>query len=409
MKVTKKQIEILRYDKKYSPRITILEGAVRSGKTFINVLLFLTHVARYRNHGYRYIITGTTIPSIRRNVLDLFKEIPSVMDLEISFNINNEFELFGNKVSCFGCSNVDDFRRMKGFTAHGWLGNEVTEQHVNSIDQAFKRCSAPGSRIFWDTNPSGPTHLIKERYIDRSGETLVDGTMYIKSWHFLLDDNTFLDPNYIDSIKRSTPSGMWYDRDILGLWVAAEGMIYRDFDLGLHVVDVIPGRETFKEFIAGVDWGFEHKGVIGLYGIDHDGNVVRILEIAEPQKTIDWWVGQARELVNTFGWIEFYADPARPDNISAFRKGGLVVREAENAVVEGITCVAEQFRRKRLYIVKQTNKNYLSEIYNYRWKPNMAKEEPIKEGDHSMDSERYAIYSHFGKRHEIVAAQSLYR
>lgn len=405
--ITAKQREIIAHDNLHQPRITILEGAVRSGKTVANIMLFAHHVSTFRDRNFRFIITGSSIPSVKRNVLDELERL----DIGIFpvLNQGNEFRMMGNTINCFGAMNNDSYKVIKGFTAHGWLANEVTEHHINTIDQCFKRCSGHGARIFWDTNPAGPGHIVKTNYVDRDGEMLSDGRAHIKSWHFNLDDNNFLPAEYKESIKTNTPTGMWYDRDILGLWVAAEGMIYRDFDLGVHVIDVAPGRETFKEFIAGIDWGFEHRGVIGLYGIDGDGNLVRLLEVAEDQKTIEWWVAHARDLVNTYGNITFYADPARPDNIATFRKAGVFVREAENAVVEGITCVAEQFRRRRLFIVRHTNRNYLQEIYNYRWKPNAAKEEPIKEADHSMDSERYAIYSHIGQRNEIVATLSLYR
>ena len=403
MPLSKKQIEIIKYNNVHQPRITILEGAVRSGKTFIVDWLFWRHVLEYEGQGKRFIITGTTIPSIKRNILDHLSEMPGVGG--ISLNQSNEFQMFGNTVCCFGAKDTDSYRSMKGFTAHGWFGNEVTEHHINSIDQAFKRCSGEGSRIFWDTNPAGPNHFIKTNYVDRNGELLKDGSVHIKSWHFILDDNEFLDETYKDSLKKSIPTGMWYDRDILGLWVAAEGMIYRDFDLSKHVVDKLP---KMKDHFAGVDWGFEHKGVIGLYGVDNDGNAYRIKEIVETQKTIGWWKAEAKKIVKDYGQVIFYCDPARPDFITELRQESILAREADNSVIEGITFIAEQFKNDRLFILRDYNKNYLSEIYNYRWKENVSREEPIKEDDHSMDSERYALYSHIGKSRQIKAVQSIY-
>lgn len=403
--LTQKQHDIIAFDNLHRPRITVLEGAVRSGKTVVNCMLFTHHVWESRGKKRRYIITGTSIPSIRRNVLDELEN----MNLGINpiLTQSNEFQMFGNTVSCFGSANIDSYKVIKGFTAHGWLANEVTEHHAATVDQCFKRCSGDGARIFWDTNPAGPDHPIKVNYIDKDGDLLSDGRLHIKSWHFTLDDNAFLSDEYKESLKKSTPSGMFYDRDINGLWVAAEGMIYRDFDLGVHVLDVAPGN--LKEHFAGIDWGFEHNGVIGVYGLDHDGNAFRLREIVAKQQSIDWWAHEAMEINNTYRGIAFYADPARPDHIAALRGRGLVVHEAENPVVEGITFVAECFKKRRLYIVQQYNRNYLREIYNYRWKENSAKEEPIKMDDDSMDSERYALYSHLGRSREVRATFSLYR
>lgn len=403
MLFTPKQEAIWQYNLLEKPRVTILEGAVRSGKSFLNNFLWIHHVSKFKNRHVRFIMTGATLGSLQRNVLDDLGQLGFNTEL----NKRNEFRMFGNIVACFGADKVDSYRAMKGFTSFGWYANEVTEHHINSITQAFNRCSGDGARIFWDTNPAGPNHPVKTNYIDHDGERLADGGVHIKSWHFTLDDNPTLNQNYVESLKKTIPSGMWYDRDVLGLWVAAEGIIYRDFDYGKHVIETAPGG--LKEYFAGVDWGFEHNGVIGVYGVDHDGNVFRLYEIVAQHQTIDYWKHKAFELSNNHGSVTFYCDPARPDYIAEFRKMGLHVRDAENAVVEGITCVAEQFKKSRLYIIRDGNKNYLREIYNYRWKENSAKEEPIKEDDDSMDSERYAIYSHIGKRKVLQAGKQIWR
>ena len=45
---------------------------------------------------------------------------------------------------------------------------------------------------------------------------------------FSIEDNTFLDAEYVESLKREY-TGVFYDRFIRGLWVAAEGVIYQQF------------------------------------------------------------------------------------------------------------------------------------------------------------------------------------
>lgn len=407
MAFTPKQKEIIRFDIQNKPIFTIQEGAVRSGKTFVNNFLWWRHISEFENQGKIFIMTGTTIGSLQRNVLnDLENTFP---DLTTTLNKNNEFQWMGNTIACFGTDKIDSYKAMKGFTAYGWYGNEVTESHKNSIDQAIKRCSGDGFRIFWDTNPSAPNNFIKSDYIDKSDARLSNGRVHIKSWHFVLDDNSIrnggvLTDEYIESLKKSTPSGMWYDRDIEGLWVSAEGMIYRDFDLSKHVIlrSQLPkdsqGKLALKEFWAGVDWGYTHKGVIGVYGKDHDGKIFRIKEVVGTEKDINWWVEMGKEIKSEFGDILFYCDGARPDNISTFRKNGLRAKEAEKEVVPGISFVASLFKTDRLAIVKEDNENYLQEIFSYRWKINASKEEPIKENDDSMDTERYAAYSHLGKK-----------
>lgn len=402
---TSKQDRIFEYWVNERPIITVLEGAIRSGKTQLGIRMWYYLVLGFAGQGRKFIMVGATLGNLKRNVLD---DMQDLFGIDTSLNSRNEFKMLGNTICCFGGDQADSFKTIKGFTAYGAYINEATDQHKNTVDQVFKRCSGPGYAIIMDTNPSGPQHEIKTRFVDRDGERLNNGHIHIKSFHFRLDDNEKLTPEYIESIKKNTPTGMWYDRDVDGIWCAAEGIIYRDFDYGKHVLDVVP-KDGFKEYFAGVDWGFEHSGVIGLYGRDHDGNCVRIKEVVENGRSIEWWAQVGLDMQRDFGRITFYCDPARPDNISYFASRGLWARPADNEVVEGITFVAEQFRLNHLYIVRDTNRTYLSEIYNYRWKQNNTKEEPIKEDDHSMDSERYALYSHIGKRRQIKATVSLYR
>lgn len=218
--LTPKQIEILEFDIKYKPRLTILEGAIRSAKTTTNIFMFLNHIANFKKK--KFIITGSSIASIKRNVLD---DITRLFGIDTGLSLKNEFSILDNTIICFGADKSDSYKAMKGFTAYGWLGNEVTEHHSKSIDQAFKRCSGKGARIFWDTNPDDPDHPIKTDYIDKEPYYLSDGRLDIKTYHFVLDDNTKLNPEYIESIKRNTPPGMLYDRDILGLWVGQDEAI----------------------------------------------------------------------------------------------------------------------------------------------------------------------------------------
>jgi PBSX family phage terminase large subunit len=390
--LTKKQRKVLDFDNRIKPVLTILEGAVRSGKTFIDNLLWCQHIYQHYGKNRKFIMTGSTISALKRNVID---DIGEFFDIPTNLNKNNEFELFGNTMCCFGADKIDSFKAIKGFTSYGWYGNEITQHHKNTVDQCFKRCSGPGARIFWDTNPDQPKHYIKTDYIDKTGELLQDGTLRIKSWHFSLEDNTFLDGNYVENLKKSTPSGVWYDRDILGLWVAAEGIIYTDFDYGAQVIEVEP--KNLKEYFCGVDWGYDKPGSIGVHGVDGDGNVIRVREEVHREMSMDNWCRIALDITRDYGRIPFYCDPSEPEHIQKFRKAGINAQAANNAVNPGIMFVAEMMKRKKLFFVESKCKGILGEIYGYRWRDNAAKEEPIKADDHSLDDLRYGLFTHLGR------------
>ena len=112
------------------PKLLILEGAVRSGKTWLNNFLFGSAVEARVNQGLHYIITGHTLGSIKRNVLDPLSEITGE---NCKTDSGGTFTLYGNRIHCFGADRADSYKAVTGMTAYGWLANEVTLQHSNSI------------------------------------------------------------------------------------------------------------------------------------------------------------------------------------------------------------------------------------------------------------------------------------
>ena len=228
------QQKVLRFSVNNDFFMLINHGAKRSGKTIVDNDLFLLELKRVRkvadSQGValpQYILAGADLSSIRRNVLN---ELTNKYGIEFHFDKSNRFNLFGVLVCCFGHSKINDLGRIRGMTAYGAYINEATVANESVFDEIKSRCSAPGARIIMDTNPDRPSHWLKRDYVDKA-----DGKT-IAQFHWRLTDNTFLTQRYIDSIKASTPSGVFYERDINGAWVAAEGVVYPDFDRDVHYI-----------------------------------------------------------------------------------------------------------------------------------------------------------------------------
>lgn len=281
------------------------------------------------------------------------------------------------------------------FTSAGALLNEGTALHDTFVKEVISRCSYQGAVVLIDTNPENPAHSVKKDYIDKDGQMLKSGRLNIRSFNFTLFDNDKLDPEYVESIVASTPSGMFTDRDIHGQWVAAEGVIYRDFNKNVHYIssEEFAKKNIVKHF-AGVDWGYDHHGSIVVLAEDDKGDVFLCEEHAHRHREIDDWVKIAKDIKERYGNINFWSDSARPEHVERFRREKLRAINAKKNVVPGIEAVARQFKTNRLYIVQDNVQRFNDEIHMYVWGDNG---EPVKQWDDVLDALRYAIYTNYYK------------
>nr|DAR99879.1 MAG TPA: large terminase [Caudoviricetes sp.] len=385
---TPKQIEILKRTNTEDFFILGLHGAKRTGKTVINNDIFLRELIRVRKIADKlkikepmYILAGVSSKTIQNNVL---QEIYNRYQLDIKFDKHNSFTLFGVKVVQAFTGTIGGLGGIRGMTAFGAYVNEASLANEKVFKEIISRCSGDGARIVFDTNPDNPEHWLKKEYIDSKSENII-------SYHFELDDNTFLSPRYIQNIKESTPSGMFYDRDIRGLWVTGEGVVYSDFDSNKHFISDVSDVE-FETYIAGVDWGYSHFGSIVVFGIDKLNNWYLLEEHAKQFKEIDYWADVALDIKARYGNINFYCDSARPEHVERFRRERIRAINADKSVLSGIEEVARLIKLGRFFVVSDKVKVFKKEIYNYVWDEKTGN--PVKENDDVMDSMRYAIYSH---------------
>lgn len=385
---TPKQIEILKRINTEDFFILGLHGAKRTGKTVINNDIFLRELIRVRKIADNlkikepmYILAGVSSKTIQNNVL---QEIYNRYQLDIKFDKHNSFTLFGVKVVQAFTGTIGGLGGIRGMTAFGAYVNEASLANEKVFKEIISRCSGDGARIVFDTNPDNPEHWLKKEYIDSKSENII-------SYHFELDDNTFLSPRYIQNIKESTPSGMFYDRDIRGLWVTGEGVVYSDFDSNKHFINDVDNVE-FETYIAGVDWGYSHFGSIVVFGIDKLNNWYLLEEHAKQFKEIDYWADVALDIKARYGNINFYCDSARPEHVERFRRERIRAINADKSVLSGIEEVARLIKLGRFFVVSDKVKVFKKEIYNYVWDEKTGN--PVKENDDVMDSMRYAIYSH---------------
>jgi phage terminase large subunit len=213
-----------------------------------------------------------------------------------------------------------------------------------------------------------------------------------------------------------------------GRWAAQEGLVHQ-FDPAVHELskaqlvrlgiladtpDVRLGPAV-RRCLAGVDWGFTNPGVLWIAALDSDGRAYLVYEVYASQHTIDWWVPQARAAQAQFRPDAWYCDPSEPAYLLAFQRalGQGKVFPAQNEVAPGIQLVQQRLRvapdgRPRLAFYRDSlverdpvlieAKRPVStreEFDSYHWPPGVAgkeaKEEPVKDDDHGLDTVRYIV------------------
>ena len=364
-------------------------GAGRSGKTFIDNILFLAELQRIaieaKKNGDRrpmYILAGYSSNSIQNNVIG---ELRNSFGFDPKIDRHGHYHIFGVDVVPAYTGNVRGVGSIRGMTSYGAYVNEASLSTHEVFQEIIQRCSKPGARIICDTNPDNPQHWLKTDYIDNK-----DPKARIQSFHFTLDDNTFLDKDYVESLKHATPSGMYTDRSILGLWVTGEGAVYKDFDERTMVIsrDTLPDNLTYT---AGIDWGFDHPTAIEVIGHDKDGNYYLIDEAyAQFEQVNPHWIKVAHDFQKKYGnGLTFFADTARIEHISNFRQHHIKTEYGYKNVLDGIERVASLIKQHRFYVVDGAAPNFINEIYQYVWDEKTGA--PVKEHDHAMDSVRYCI------------------
>lgn len=405
--LTPKQLKVLHTYLHDDFDMLVLTGAIRSGKTFIDNLLFLFELQRVAqmakaNHDKhpQYILAGASSDSINKNV---------IISCENQFGINfkldrhGHYKLFGVDITPVSTKTLGGLAGARGFTSYGAYVNEVTLGVEPVFQEIQQRCSIDGARVIADTNPSNPEHWFKKDYLDNKKKKA-----RMIQFHFTIDDNTRLSKRYIEGIKARTPTGMYYDRAIKGLWVTGEGAVYKDFDERKMVIPDKDVPTSFHKYIAGVDWGYQHFGSIVVFGVDDADRWYLVEEYTEQYKEIGYWTKIAHQLQKKYGRdMPFYCDTARPEHIDHFKHNEINAKYGWKSVVSGISIVASLMKQGRFFVAQNAPMKFLEEIYNYRW-DDKAEDAVVKENDDCMDACRYAIatYIHDEEQHSYYPTNS---
>jgi len=381
-------------------RINILEGSVRSGKSFICLLRFMEEL-RHGPEG-AYVICGKSERTVLHNVINPLQEFTNGV---IRYNRGlGEFTLFDKKVYVVGANDERAEGKIRGSTFAGALVDEATIVPESFFRMLLSRLSVDDAKLFATTNPDSPYHWLKTGFMDRASE------LNLKVFKFTLEDNPSLSKAYVDALK-SEYQGLWYRRFIEGEWVLAEGSVYDFFDPKFHTLRQPPSYA--KYYICGIDYGTTNPFAAVLVGFNDDVRPAIWVEkeyywdpkVTGCQKTDMEFGIDLQRVFGLYPIQNYYLDPAAQSFETELKRNRKPVFAAKNDVLDGIRFVGSLFTQGDLKICRGDNGkecfNLIKEIESYVWDISSIKrgiDKPLKQRDHAIDALRYALYTHFGTR-----------
>lgn len=364
----------------------ICDGAVRSGKTSVMMVAFIDWAMREFN-GQRFGICGKTVDSATKNIIVPYISMSYAKErytlrwrrsdklLEVKRgSVVNWFEVFGGK-------DESSFMLIQGRTLAGVLLDEVALMPESFVNQALARCSVDGARMWFSCNPDNPNHWFYVNWIKRCSER---NALYL---HFTMPDNPSLSEKTLARYE-AMYTGVFYRRYIMGEWCLAEGLVY-DFSEA-NITDEVP---EFADYYISIDYGTLNPFSCGLWAVN--GNkAVRIKEYyydgrAEcRQQTDEEYCDAVEHLTDGYEIKRAVIDPSAASFITALKRRGFRVQQADNAVLDGIRRTAVYLKNGNIKIHRCCT-DAIREFGLYRWDDKKTVDAVVKDNDHAMDDIRY--------------------
>lgn len=392
---SKKQLAVLSWWHERSPYRgfdgIICDGAVRSGKTTCMSLSFVSW-AFYCFDGADFALCGKTITSIRRNIVSSLLPLLSSLGFECREKLSQNYVDISmgkrrNRFYLFGGRDESSASLIQGMTLSGVFFDEVALMPRSFVEQALARCSPEGAKFWFNCNPENPMHWFYEEWIKKRKEK---NCLYL---HFLMSDNPSLSPKVIKRYE-SLYSGVFYERFVLGRWIAAEGLVYPKAAEGCYTA--VPPDSEPTSFCVSCDYGTVNPMSMGLWA--QYGSVwYRTDEYyyssrkQGSQLTDEEYYAELEKLCGDRKIEAVIIDPSAASFIQCVRRHGrFKAVKAKNDVADGIRNVSEAFKQGKIKICPAC-RDSLREFSLYRWEQSASRDVPKKENDHAMDDIRYFV------------------
>jgi PBSX family phage terminase large subunit len=378
----------------------VLQGGAGSGKTYVSALR--RPMRCMANPGLKAMYASSSFPQLAQAFIPHFEDALQTLGLMqvVKWNRSENHIVFPNGSQL-------------------WLRSQDRPDSLFGADLGEADIDEAGlwKRRSWDImqgrlRQPGFSHQLAVTYTPKgawhwSCKDLAAGNPGVHVIRCASFDNPFIGADHVERMERAYGKGSpLYRQEVLGEFVAYEGLVYSMFNHAEHVMDVAPKRHEFWRVVGGIDWGVSSPGCMLVIGETPHGVAYVLDEVYGSGRVTSGhpghdWLSVAAALDKKWNVQRWFADPEDKTAIENFRRargrGELrgYVHKAVNDVVPGIHVVMGRLSSKRLLFVEDACPRTLEEVGQYHWaeaSDGTAKQDqnPSKEFDHAMDALRYA-------------------
>lgn len=312
---------------------------------------------------------------------------------------------------------------------------ELTETDWETLGTRLRNQVLSWQQQIAACNPVHPTHWIKQR-ADRGAMVMLN-SRHRDNPAYVNEDGTLTEAGRDYMAKLDALTGVRRLRLRDGLWAAAEGLVYEEFDPVVHLVDRFTPPDDWPRWWS-VDFGYINPFVCQFWAEDGDGRLYLYREIYYSGRLVEDHARQILRLVRRceqccgskaadhdchdcrkcrLVWAEprpraVICDHDAEDRATLERHLGIPTAPAKKTVTDGIQAAQARFRvagdrRPRLLIMRDALVERdpkleeakrpcctAEEIPGYVWQSSPGKppkEAPVKENDHGADAMRYVV------------------
>jgi phage terminase large subunit len=370
------------------------------------------HILMCKYPGARTLIVRKTRSSLTESAMITFDKFVLPADDSVHFRTGEQEYRYanGSVVVVGGMDKAVKVMSSEYDLIYAQEAIELTEEDWETLTVRCRYGVLPHQQVIGDCNPSYPSHWIKLRADRGQGFKMINSRHQDNPVLYDQATGTLTPRGEVYMAKLNALTGVRKKRYLEGIWAAAEGMIYTEWDADKHVIDRFPIPSTWSRYWV-IDFGFTHPFVWQAWAVSSDGTAYRYAEIYRTHLLVE----DACEQIKT--WRRDHDEPYptaiicdhdAEDRATFERHMNMDTTAANKQVLNGLHSVMTRLRTNDdtgkpgfLFLrdsVLEPDAELMEamkpcktedEFDGYEWEDHHKKETPKKVEDDGMDDIRY--------------------